>query len=66
MAAWAAARRADGNAVRRTGDIVEAHLVAELHTGGVTAMLAADAQVDVGTGGPSHLRGHLHQLANPF
>ena len=40
--------------------------MAELHTGGVTAVLAADTQVDVGTGCPSHLRGHLHQLANPL
>ena len=36
----------------------------ELHAGGVAAVLAADAQVHVGTGGLAQLHGHLHQLAH--
>ena len=37
--------------------------MAELHGGGVTAVLAADTQVDVGAGLLAQLGGHGHQLA---
>ena len=54
----------DGHAEGGAGHVVQAHLVAELHGGGVAAVLAADAQVQVGTGLAAHLGGHLHQLAH--
>ena len=38
--------------------------MAELHGGGVAALLAADAQLDVGTGLAAEIRSHLHQAAN--
>ena len=47
----------DGHTVGGAGHIVQAHLVAELHGGGVAAVLAADAQVDAGTGGAAHVGG---------
>ena len=53
----------DGHTEGRAGHVVQAHLVAELHAGGVAAVLAADAQAQVGTGGAAQLRGHLDQLA---
>ena len=38
----------DGHAERAAGDIVQADLVAELDGHGVAAVLAADAEVNVG------------------
>ena len=40
----------DGHAERAAGDIVQADLMAELDGGGVAAMLAADAELEVRTG----------------
>ena len=40
----------DRHAVGGAGHVVQANLVAELHGGGVAAVLAADTQVDVGAG----------------
>ena len=54
----------DGHAVGGAGDVVQAHVVAELHAGGVAAVLAADAQAQLGTGLTAQLRGHLDQLAD--
>ena len=53
----------DGHAVGGAGHIVQANLVAELHGGGIAAVLAADTQVDVGAGLLAQLGGHGHQLA---
>ena len=48
----------------RAGHVVEADLVAELHGGGIAAVLAADAQLMSGRvrSWPSS-HSHLHQLA---
>ena len=65
MAACAAARRAIGTRKGRAGNIVQAYTVAELHAGGVAAVLAADAQAQVGTGLAAQLHAHhLDELAN--
>jgi hypothetical protein len=40
----------DGHAVGRAGHVVQAELVAELHRVRIAAVLAADAELDVGTG----------------
>ena len=53
----------DGHTEGGAGHIVQTHAVAELHAGGVAAVLAADAQMDVGAGGAAQLAGHIHQLA---
>ena len=37
--------------------------MAELHGGRIAAVLTADAQLDVGTGGAAFFSGHLHQSA---
>ena len=52
----------DGHTEGRAGHIVQTHLVAELHGGGIAAVLAADAQMQLGAGGAAHLAGHIHQL----
>ena len=54
----------DGHAVGGAGHIVQANLVAELHGGGVTAVLAADTQVQLRVRGAAQLAGHLHQPAH--
>ena len=54
----------DGHAEGGAGDIVQAHIVAELHGGGVAAVLAADAQLQVGAGLAAQLAGHFHQTAH--
>ena len=46
------------------GDVGEANVVAEVHRGGVSALLAADAQLDVRAGLAAQLAGHLHQTAH--
>ena len=48
----------------RAGNVGQADVVAELHGGGVAAMLAADAQLDVGAGLLAQVGSHLHQFAN--
>ena len=53
----------DGNAEGATGDVVEADLVAEFHRGGIAAVLAANAQVQIGTGCTAELACHLDELA---
>ena len=54
----------DGNAVRRAGNVIQANVVAELNAGGVAAVLAADAQTQVGVGCAAVMGSHLNQLAN--
>ena len=49
---------------RQAGYIIEADIVAELDGGRVAAMLAADAQLDVGAGLAAAFGSHLDQLAN--
>src|SRR5205085_7882214 len=49
---------------RSAADVGEAELVAELDRGGIAAVLAADAQLDVRPGGVGPLDGDPHQLAN--
>src|SRR5512145_3095376 len=50
----------DRDPERRAGDVVEARVVEEVDGVGVTAVLAADADVEVGAGRPALLRGDLH------
>src|SRR5699024_8714880 len=52
------------NTEGRAGNIGQANIVAELNGGRVAAMLAADAQFDVGTGLTAQVGSHLHQFAN--
>ena len=54
----------NGHAEGAAGDVGQAHVVAEFHGAGIAALLAADAQLDVGTGLAAQLTGHLHQTAH--
>ena len=54
----------DGNTERAAGNVAQTDVVAELHGGGVAALLAADAQLDVRAGLTSQLRGHLDEAAD--
>ena len=54
----------DRHAEGRAAHVVEAHVVAELDGGGIAAVLAADAQLDVGAGLAAQFGSHLHQLAH--
>ena len=54
----------DGNTEGRAADIVQTNIVAELNTGGIAAVLAADAQTQVRVGGAAVSSSHLDQLAN--
>ena len=63
-AACAAASRAMGSRYGRAGDVVEADLVAELDRARVAAVLAADAELEVGPRGAPLLDGDLHQRAH--
>ena len=54
----------DGHAEGGAGHIVQPGAVAELHAGGIAAVLAADAQVQIGIRAPAQLRRHLHQTAH--
>ena len=54
----------DGHAERAAGDIVQADLVAELDGHGVAAVLAADAEVNVGVGLATELCSHSNELAD--
>src|SRR6476619_5700349 len=55
----------DGDAEGRAGDIVQPDLGAEADRGGIAAMLAADAELELGARAPAALGGDLHQLAHP-
>src|SRR6476661_2113964 len=54
----------DWNAVGRTGDVVEADRVAELHGARFTAMLTADTDLQFRTDAPTGRYGKSNQLAN--
>ncbi len=54
----------NGHPEGRTGDIVQSDLVAEDDRRGVAAMLAANAQLDVPTGGAPFFHRHFDQLAD--
>src|SRR5665647_1294013 len=54
----------DRHPERGAGDVVEADLVTEDDAGGITAMLTADAELDVGPGGTSLDAPHLDELAD--
>ena len=54
----------DGDTERAAGDVVQADVMAELDGGGIAAVLAADTELDVRTGGAAHFGGHLHELAD--
>ena len=54
----------DGNAERGTGYIVQADAVAEFDGGRISAMLAADAQLNVRTGAASLFRRHADELSH--
>ena len=47
----------------RAADVVQTDIVAELHARGVAAVLAADAQTQIGTGLAAVVGSHLDQLA---
>ncbi len=51
----------DRHPERRAGDVVQTHLVEEVDRRGVTAVLAADAEVQVGSCLPSPRRGGPHE-----
>src|SRR5512146_1640647 len=51
---------------RRAGNVVHAHLVAELHRRRVSAVLAANAHLQIAAGLAPALCAHLHQLAYAF
>src|SRR4029450_3733964 len=52
-------------AERRTGHVVEPDLVEEVHRVGVTTVLTADPELQVGGGGPASLDRDLDQPADP-
>src|SRR5699024_3939160 len=54
----------DGHTEGRAADVVQADVVAELDRRGVAAVLAADAQTQVGTGGAAVGGSHLDQAAD--
>ena len=54
----------DGHAVGGAGDVVEPDLVAEGHTGGIAAVLAANAELDPIARRSPTLDGKLHELTN--
>ena len=54
----------DRDAERRAGDVVQAHLVEEVDRLRVAAVLAADAELEVGAGGPAGLDGDADQRAD--
>ena len=54
----------DGDTERGAGHIVQTHAVAELHAGGVAAVLAADAEVQVRARRAAELAGHVHELTD--
>src|SRR3954463_1931883 len=56
----------DRNHERRARHVGHAHLVTELHGRRLAAVLAADADLQVGTRAPPALDADLDQLADPF
>src|SRR5574337_583882 len=54
----------DWHSERRAGHVVHADRVAERHRGGLAPVLAADAELDTGTGLASALTPQSHQLAH--
>src|SRR6266545_1270596 len=56
----------DGNHERGAGDIRHADPVAELHRGRLAAVLAADADLEMGPDLPAPLDADLHHLADPL
>ena len=54
----------DGHTEGRAGHIVQTGAVAELHGGGIAAVLAADTQMQVGVHAAAQFAGHIHQLAD--
>src|SRR5436305_15253870 len=56
----------DRQAVRRAGHIVEADLVTELDRRRVAAVLAADAELQLGLDAAALRDGDLHQAAHPL
>ena len=54
----------DRHAEGRAGNVGQADAVAELHGGRIAAVLAADAQLDVGAGLTAEIGCHLDQLAD--
>src|SRR5579862_412552 len=56
----------DRHPVRRAADVIQPHLGAELHRGGVAAMLAADAELNAGPRLAAALAADADQLAHAF
>src|SRR5262249_17066781 len=56
----------DRHAIGRAGDIVQSHIGAEMDRGRIAAVLAADAELQVGARLAATLRSDLHQLADAF
>lgn len=54
----------DGNTERAAGNVAQTDVVAELHGGGVAALLAADAQLDVRAGLTAKFGSHLDEAAD--
>src|SRR5262249_60511166 len=54
----------DRHAVGRAGDVIEPGLVAEEHRGGIAAMLAANAELELGPRLAAALAGDLDQFAH--
>ena len=54
----------NGHTEGRAADVVQTNIVAELNARGVAAVLAADAQAQIGTGLTAIVSGHLDQLAH--
>ena len=54
----------DWNAVGRTGDVIEADRVAELHGARFTAMFTANSDLEVRSNAPTGRYGKSNQLAN--
>ena len=54
----------DRNAEGRAGNVGQANVVAELNRSRVAAVLAADTEFDVGSGGLAQFASHLDQFAN--
>ena len=58
------AQAGDGHPEGAAGDVVQADFVAEFDGGGIAAVLAADAAMQLRIGALAQLHGHFHQLAN--
>src|SRR5216684_831625 len=54
----------DRHAIGRTGDVIQSDLVAERDGSGIAAMLAADPDLEAGTGLAPARDADLHQLAD--